>query len=333
MIKADTMIKLLIAFVSICIGLVLVEFAIGFLVPLREVGPSFSLYDPVLGQRLKPGFRTVRKTPEFTMRLSTNSLGFRGPPMKELPKGPILFLGDSFTMGYGVDDGKEFPALVAARLGDESGSNAVPVVNAGIGNSGNGRWVKLLRSIGKEMQPRLIVMQMLDNDFADNQAERLFKLDEASELEEVRVPPPGPGRGLQTLIESVPGLASTNVVALLREIRWNGQVNAPAASSVVVESDRLAPEDGLTIAIVEAAVLLCQENGWPVLALVIGFDGLRQAAVRDVFAKHGVDIIEMPGKKERPDLYYKIDGHWNEAGHVAAADRVLIELRRLGISH
>jgi hypothetical protein len=39
----------------------------------------------------------------------------------------------------------------------------------------------------------------------------------------------------------------------------------------------------------------------------------------------------VPGKRERPDLYFEVDGHWNSAGHAFAAERVLERLRAHGI--
>jgi hypothetical protein len=52
--------------------------------------------------------------------ISTNAYGFRGPDPQTLakPNGVtrILFLGDSFTLGWGVDDPDSLPALVRADL-------------------------------------------------------------------------------------------------------------------------------------------------------------------------------------------------------------------------
>src|SRR6185295_7928209 len=101
---------------SLVASLGLAEVVVQAFVPVRDVGPSFTVYDPVLGKRLKASFSAERITPEFRMRLSTNSLGFRGPEPKAISSGPILFLGDSFTMGYGVRDGEEYPARVATEL-------------------------------------------------------------------------------------------------------------------------------------------------------------------------------------------------------------------------
>ena len=109
--------RLALALAGAAMGLVLAELGVRAFVTVRNVGPSFTVFDPVYGKTLKRSFSCRRMTPEFTMRFTTNSLGFRGPEPERFPRRPILFIGDSFTMGYGVDDGQEFPAVVSRTFG------------------------------------------------------------------------------------------------------------------------------------------------------------------------------------------------------------------------
>jgi hypothetical protein len=151
--------NLTLALVTLLVMLGLSELIVRRFVPVRNVGPSFTIYDPIYGTRLKKDFSAKRITPEFTMRFTTNSLGFRGPEPELSPHRPILFLGDSFTMGYGVNDGEEFPALVRNAL-TKRGPDTVAVINAGVGNVGNRRWIKFLPAEGKRYNPRLVVFQI-----------------------------------------------------------------------------------------------------------------------------------------------------------------------------
>ena len=301
---------------SLAASIGLAELAVRLFVPVRDVGPPFTVHDPVLGKRLKAGFSAERVTPEFTMRLSTNSLGFRGAEPRAFPRRPILFLGDSFTLGYGVSDGEEYPARVAAELRRRHGDAAPPVVNAGIGDSGNGYWVKLLRARGEEMQPRLVVMQVYENDFFDNINEKLFLLEPDGALHELAVPPPGTMRRLQQLVDAVPGLSHSYLIGLLRQAR-TAAPRAPEAAAARV------PNDLLTLRIVEQALLACKARNWPALGLLVGLSHEREAAMRALFAGHGVPVVTIPAKNERPELYYRVDGHWNAAGHAHAAEQVL----------
>ncbi|MBL8329214.1 MAG: hypothetical protein JNJ71_10210 [Rubrivivax sp.] len=321
--------------VMLAVMLGIAEFAIPHLVTLRNVGASFTQYDPVMWKRLKPDFQTTRVTPDFTMTFSTNSLGARGPqPRGELTQ-PILFLGDSFTMGYGVSDGQEFPALIQQELVKRHGDKAPYVLNLGMGASGNGFWIKQLTHTAARVQPRLVVLQVLENDFWDNQVERLFELDKDGKLVELPVPQPGLVRRVQNLIEQVPGLASSNLVGLVRQaasqdptITLTGAAaNAPAASAPA--KTQLEPGDPLTLRIIEAALQRCRSQGWPVVLLSVGLPGPQKAAIRQLAEASQTPIIELPSKDERPELYFKIDGHWNAQGNADTARQLMARIDEL----
>jgi hypothetical protein len=308
---------------SVLLCLVFAELVVRGCIPVRNVGPSFTVYDAQYGKRLRPDASIVRVTPEFTMVLSTNSLGQRGPEPE--PDGPsILFLGDSFTMGYGVNDGEEFPALVREALSERGDAAVRSVVNAGIGDSGNGRWILFLRTEARRYQPRLVVLQVHENDFVDNRREGLFRLGSAGELIERPIAPPGLERHIQAVVEAVPGLASSYLVGLLRQVRLPAAAGSPGPSQ-----RRPASVDPLTIRLIEEALTLCEGEGWPALALLVDLTPGHSQAVRAVFTARGVPVIRLPGKRERPDLYYRVDGHWNAAGHRFAADVVLEKLDSL----
>lgn len=312
----------------ICLGLA--ETVVRIFVPVRDVGPSFSRYDPVLGKRLKASFSAERITPEFTMRFSTNSLGFRGPEPDAFPRRPVLFLGDSFTLGYGVSDGEEFPARVAAGLRQRHGDGAPAVVNAAVGDSGNGFWVKFLRTTAPAMQPRLVVMQLENNDFSDNLNEKLFALGHGASLRALPVPPPGAMRKLQAVIEAIPGLPNSYLVGRLRQVRFSA-----FGLHERVSAERRPPTeetDQLTLRIVEEAISICEARGWRMLGMLVGLPDTREAAVRDRFTRHRVPVIVIPAKNERPDLYYRIDVHPHAHGHAFTADRVLASLSAIPIA-
>lgn len=69
------------------------------------------------------------------------------------------------------------------------------------------------------------------------------------------------------------------------------------------------------------------------LGLLMGLPDAHEAAVKNLVARHSVPIVVIPAKNKRPDLYYKIDGHWHAGGHAFAADRVLDALGEFGIAN
>lgn len=318
---------------SVVTSLGLAEIAVRLFVPVRDVGPSFSVYDPVFGKRIKAAFSAERITPEFRMRFSTNSLGFRGPEPDGFPQRPVLFLGDSFTLGYGVSDGAEFPARIATELRRRYGRAPPPVVNAGIGDSGNGFWVKFLQRSAVAMQPRLVIMQLSENDFADNVNEKLFALEPRGTLRELPVPAAGAMRKLQWVIEAVPGLGYSYFVGLLRQVRAPNFGSRGSSAAGSLRPQRLEPADQLTLRIVEEALSICATHGWRMLGISVGLPEAREAAVKELFARYSVPFLVIPAKSEQPDLYYRIDGHWNIRGHAYAAGRVLEAMGTFGIQN
>ena len=322
-----------IAAASTLIALGMAEVTVSYLVPVRDVGPSFTVDDPVYGKRIKANARITRRTPEFVMEFRTNAQGFRQQRGVDRGSRPVIFLGDSFTMGYGVDEGEQFVALLQSRLGE------LPLLNAGMGNNGNGRWVKFLRLAAPNFEPRLVVLQIMANDFEDNAREGLFEL-RGGELIERSIPPPSTSRNLQHLVEAVPGLASSHLVGLIRQVL---AVRSPAdaqgatprmgtvalRSTAAAEDASIAAGDALTMALIARAIDICQIKGWPVLGLSVEVAGTRLVQLEGLFASRGVALIRLPGKQERPDLYYRVDGHWNAAGHRHVAEMMIPVLNDL----
>jgi hypothetical protein len=213
--------KLLLISLSLIISIICAEIVLRFLGNVRNVGPSFTEFDPIYGKTLKRNLHVVRESPEFEMIITTNSLGFRGIEPKEMDQGSILFLGDSFTMGYGVSDGEEFPALVRAGVEVMEDSGTPSVINAGISGSGNGRWIKFLRNELESLKPHLVVLQFLNNDFDDNIEENLFTIDVNGELKELPIVKPNM-RFAQEVLDAVPLLDHSHLYGFLKEQFWFG---------------------------------------------------------------------------------------------------------------
>jgi len=319
---------LLTLLVASVVSLGLCELLVRAFVVVRNVGPSFTVYDAVYGKRLRPSFETTRIAPEFTMRFSTNSLGFRGPEPDAPPTGAILFLGDSFTMGYGVNDGEEFPALVRERLRAGAGA-APPVVNAGMGDTGNGRSLKFLRAEAERFAPRLVVLQVHANDFADNPAEGLFALGADGALVELPPRPPGLVRIVGQLVEAVPGLSYSYLVGLAKQLSFERAAQATLGAAPAAGSGAPSDTDRLTLRLVVESVRVCRERGWPVLVLLTDVPEPQASWLRAELAGAGAALLEIPTKQARPELYFELDGHWTAAGHTYTAERILERLPEL----
>ena len=94
--------------------------------------------DPYLHHALVPNSHAELRQPDFSYIQRVNNLGLRGRDTTvEKPAGTrrILMLGDSFTMGKGVEDNQTFAVLVEEKVRaalKACGGGSVEVLNAGV---------------------------------------------------------------------------------------------------------------------------------------------------------------------------------------------------------
>lgn len=81
---------------------------------VRPLGPEAPGYDATFGFHPSPDATMEERTDEFAYRVTTNSLGFRGP--EPVPRRPgefrVMLVGDSMFWGVGCDE----PDTIRARL-------------------------------------------------------------------------------------------------------------------------------------------------------------------------------------------------------------------------
>ena len=98
--------------ISLCCGLLAFEVGLRFLG--RGPQATINQFDPVTGWSKKPGATSRRETAEFDVRYEINSLGLRDSDNTSYAKPAgtyrVLCLGDSFTLGYTVDEHDLFAA-------------------------------------------------------------------------------------------------------------------------------------------------------------------------------------------------------------------------------
>lgn len=82
------------------------------------------------------------------------------PPVE--PQGPlVVFLGDSLTAGYGLDEDQSFPSLVESRLG--SMGRPIRGVNAGVSGDTTAGGLRRLEWVLRQ-EPDLLVVALGGND-------------------------------------------------------------------------------------------------------------------------------------------------------------------------
>jgi len=101
-----------------------------------------------------------------------NHRGLRGADVADI-KAPstfrILFLGDSFTFGEGVQDDEPFPFLIGELLQKEAATGTLfEIVNAGVSGYNTRDEVRYLEHRGLALDPDLVVLTFYLNDAYDD---------------------------------------------------------------------------------------------------------------------------------------------------------------------
>lgn len=84
----------------------------------------------------------------------------RNSPVEKIAKeGPVIFFGNSLTVGVGAGKGQNFPTLIAAEL------NLTNVINAGIPGDTTKTALNRLQRDVLDADPSIVVVELSGNDF------------------------------------------------------------------------------------------------------------------------------------------------------------------------
>lgn len=123
-----------------------------------QMEPACAVYDTGLFYTLKPG-KCVFENLEFKIDVEANSVGVRDKP-EALHNPKVIFLGDSFTMGWGIPQDSTYASLTAQRLG-------MPSLNAGISSYGTVRELEILKRFNRDSL-KTVVIQYHYSDLLEN---------------------------------------------------------------------------------------------------------------------------------------------------------------------
>ena len=115
-------------------------------------------YDAELFYTLQPG-AFMFSNPEFSTQYVVNRIGVRDN-QRSLEQPEIVVAGDSYAMGWGVQQDESFPELLERRTGRR-------VLNAAVSSYGTVRERRLLDRVDLSRATTLVV-QYAPNDFAEN---------------------------------------------------------------------------------------------------------------------------------------------------------------------
>ncbi len=140
-----------------------------------QADPDIVQYDPELTYRLRPGSAPFANR-EFHTTLDINRAGLRDDEASL--EGPeLIVLGDSYAMGWGVQQHQSFPEVLEQRSG-------LRVLNAAMSSYGTARQVQLLDELDIS-RTRAVIIQYFQNDYTENRAylDNSYELDITSQAD------------------------------------------------------------------------------------------------------------------------------------------------------
>ena len=305
---------------------------------------GFHRTDRELGWLGTPDFRARFRRPEFDVVIETGPDGFRRPaldPMELDPGAPrVAFLGDSFTWGWGVEQGEVFTDHLRLLAG-----GSLDVRNCGVNAFGTGQQLLLLERLSDTTQIDQAVVVFFGNDLKDNTDPKggkrpWFRLEGDDLVRENQPVRRGVAGAWRELWRRSPALSmlrfQANEVAAALEAAVEEPEAEPARTEQTVREERWRVQ----IAILTELRAFCAQRG--IRLRVLGVPGRAEvepsegddrasqtspvARLGEVSERLGIEYLDLTaplraraGEAEGA-LYYPQDGHWTEDGHRAVAE-------------
>lgn len=260
--------------------------------------------------------------------VTTNCLGLRGPAVsRDTTTRRVLFLGDSYTFGWGVADEDGYVRLLESSMKDDYPELPLEFINGGLPGYSIYQQIKMLEFVRRHTGIHAVVATIsLANDPIDERRIRRFAPDNLAEFTyDLRDPRSGTARLI----------AASRLLSLIDDRTTHMQFSLFNTGN---ECRDLA-EDSLRN--LEAA---CREAGLPLVWVIVpraqeirGGSFWKQSlnGATNRLRKHFLglaDELDVTAVDLKPVLekvqtseetYLPRDSHWNEAGHRAVADAIV----------
>ncbi|MCC7181512.1 MAG: hypothetical protein IT177_24250 [Acidobacteria bacterium] len=268
-----------------------------------QMMPQCAQYDEAVTYTLKPG-RCTFSNREFSNEYVINSAGLRDDE-DSLIKPDTVMLGDSLTMGWGVDQDQTFPSLFEKLTGRRT-------LNAGVSSYGTVRELRLMERLDRSRITN-VVIQYSDNDITENLrfVEGTFStlsLEEYESTVEVH----------RRDLAYFPGKYTFNVL-----VQLSGSLRG---------SPRAAQPDGATVAgvkrqaevfvgVLERSPIALNDVGVTVLSLDSGFiEAVRQLTIKSPTPwVRSIQFADLGRLAEVDGAFYVLDDHPRAIGHATIA--------------
>lgn len=242
--------------------------------------------------------------------LRTNRYGFRDDDIEYMPKPPdtvrIIFIGDSITLGLGVEFDRIFTEVMEEKANGPDLPLTVQALNFGIDGYNAVQIGELLstRVIGFSPDKVIYVMCLNDFDFNESSGGKIRYFAKPGSF----------------LLERINRLRKR--ISKSDYHRYHFQKNKDAVFDEIIRMNRLLKENGIGFQVVIVPVFLMENEGFDDYPL----SGMHEEIV-DCLAGADIsvtDLLDMIRAEGRPPGYFANDiWHLNEKGHEMMA-RMLV---------
>jgi hypothetical protein len=284
---------------------------------LIQFDPQCARYDAGLAYTLKPGSCTFENI-EFRNAYRVNSAGLRDDEAS-LDAPEVIVIGDSHSMGWGVEQEEALPQVLERKLGRK-------VLNAGVSSYGTVREALMLNRLNTS-NLRMLVVQYSDNDLPENRTFRLGanQLPIMSEEQYQTIVRHYasqrryyPGKYVYRLLMKVLGLEEPEP----DQVRMEPATPA-AEAQLFVNALRYGSRAALDN--VQVVVVEINEQIRPARPFIAALDEARKRPGLPPFIRRLIALDVAP--KLTADDFYRLDDHMNARGHEKVASAVADAIR------
>jgi hypothetical protein len=291
--------------------------------------------------RVKPNANCILHSnlaqfPDFVV--NTNSLGLRNKEITAKPPNTkrVLFLGDSFTFGWGVEEPDAYPRLVESYLSDYP----IEVINAGRPSSSLGHHYLFLINEGLSLKPDLVVVGFdLLNSYINLSLNSSW-----DQIDENGLPTKISNKSVYVedgrlkyydppLTITTPWLGNSHLFALVtntffpskspffqtRSIDLNNQATLSQALILLTAMQKRVENQGGQFLVLLIPDSITVENSAGIsqqLGKYFSFTLQRKQI-------NTLDLLPaLTLRSQNQSLYFSKDAHWNKLGHQAAAQAI-----------
>jgi hypothetical protein len=346
----------------------------------RWIGGSDSTYederlpmcraDPLTIWRYRPDLHLTYRTAEFETQIRTNEAGLREGPIAPDAEGvtTVLFIGDSFTFGWGVAEEQRYSEVLVRLLAEQQPGTRLRIVNAGHWMYTFDQQLVVMKEMIERYQPAVVVQGFYWMHVRTLFNHRLVRaLDgslKAVEDSKIKVSDRGVLKFRSDWLERPP--LNSHLVALIArwllnldlhervgdtvdymrpgsikdEALWNLTDELVGETIKTLRTAGIAYVPFLIPTSIEVGSTQWRHVNWTAATPPTGIIEPSLPAIRlaAIFTENGANIVPLAAAmRERGGerLYFPEDGHWTAEGHAVAAkvlaphlDHALAQQRR-----